>query len=417
MARRGSPLAVATVLVTLSAILPAQSIESESSHAISTPYGAATVRTGLVTLPGEPSHSRRFVLRYPATGPRWNGVLVIGAHGGSGGPLVDAEGAVVSTSETALDDLIAEHVLNQGAAYASFDRDGIGGTREGLALTYAFSELARTWVEAAFDRLPARTYLVGFSMGGGITRFAAEDPRRAFDGVLIIAGAHGDIAGGLERQARRARLWAAIDPLRHPDVPDDDPAVLAYALAVGTEAAARPFWPFTAGAASAESVQRALASYGLEDLSPEDALAFSLDAYRDDPAFASRLADADTTGLVLVPTIEVVGTHDDLVRPEVVAYKRKVEAQSTSDAASERSRHRLYQVAGAWHISGDDDAIGAFQYRARQAGLEGTAAAMGAAPSFIPTVHEAFDLLHRWVADGRPPPLDRTVAPGGRLAF
>src|SRR5689334_13158483 len=42
---------------------------------------------------------KRFVIRMPA---KWNGSLVIGAHGGSGGDAIDRAGKVYATSETAL---------------------------------------------------------------------------------------------------------------------------------------------------------------------------------------------------------------------------------------------------------------------------------------------------------------------------
>ena len=63
---------------------------------------------------------------------KWNGSLVIGAHGGSGGDAIDRSGKVYGTSETALDDVIGDYAFANGFAYASVDRDGIGGTRRGL---------------------------------------------------------------------------------------------------------------------------------------------------------------------------------------------------------------------------------------------------------------------------------------------
>ena len=84
---------------------------------------------------GGKTAEKRFVLRLPA---KWNGSLVIGAHGGSGGNAVDRTGKVYATSETALDDVIGEYAFAQGFAYASVDRDGVGGSDEGAVLTVAF---------------------------------------------------------------------------------------------------------------------------------------------------------------------------------------------------------------------------------------------------------------------------------------
>ena len=57
----------------------------------------------VLTLDGKPV-GKRFVIRVPASGkatarqaPAWNGSLVIGAHGGSGGNSVDRAGKVFGT--------------------------------------------------------------------------------------------------------------------------------------------------------------------------------------------------------------------------------------------------------------------------------------------------------------------------------
>ena len=51
--------------------------------------------------------AKRYVLRYPESG--WNGSLVVGAHGGSGGSNFARDGQVIGTDETALDDVIGRH--------------------------------------------------------------------------------------------------------------------------------------------------------------------------------------------------------------------------------------------------------------------------------------------------------------------
>ena len=67
-------------------------------------------------------------------------------------------------------------------------------------------------------------YLVGLSMGGGITRAAAEDPARTYAGTLIIAGAGGDLATRTARQAQLAALWPGVDPKRNPGLAPTDPS-------------------------------------------------------------------------------------------------------------------------------------------------------------------------------------------------
>lgn len=336
-----------------------------------------------LTVDGNPV-SKRFVLRIPASAkamarraPAWNGSLVIGAHGGSGGNSVDRAGKVFGTSETALDDVIGHYALAHGFAYASVDRDGALSSPAGLQLTYEFTNLVSGEVARLGGRAPARVYLVGLSMGGGITRLAAEDPRKVFAGTLIIAGAGGDLVTRLNRMMRMAVIWPLIDPRAHIGMSSSDSKMQAYAEAVGTPVEARRLWPYTGSGAVAAVVR---------------------------PSTATE----DTTGEVQVPTIEVVGTWDDLVIREVRAY---------SSRATPRDRHRLFQVNRVWHMSGDDDGVMGFQYAAdsRMRLDKDVADAMGEGPSYIPTVREAFDHLVRWVEKGTPAPASQTIEPGAKL--
>jgi poly(3-hydroxybutyrate) depolymerase len=318
--------------------------------------------------------SKRFVLRLPRA---WNGSLVIGAHGGSGGNAVDRAGKVYGTSETALDDVVGQHVLARGFAYASVDRDGAISARGGLALTYEFANLAKGEVARLAGRAPERTYLVGLSMGGGVARLAAEDPQKLFAGTLIIAGAGGDLVTRLDRLTKISGLWPTIDPRAHVGMSPADPRMVAYAAAAGTPVEARRLWPYTGSGAATGLAQ-------------------------------AQTATEETTGMLQVPTLEVVGTWDDLVIREIRAYRLR---------ATPADRHRLYQVNRVWHMSGDDDGVQGFQYaaEARMRLDKDVADAMGEGPSYIPTVREAFDHLVRWVENGAAPPANQTVEPGARL--
>lgn len=361
---------------------------------------------GLVTLDvdGRPV-PKRFVIRMPA---KWNGSLVIGAHGGSGGDAVDRAGKVYATSETALDDVIGEYAFNNGFAYASVDRDGIGGTRSGYSLTMQFAELAKAEVtQRSLSRRsaereggrsgvtassPTRVYIVGLSAGGGIARMIAEamptpfdraqgspEQRRGapFDGALIIAGAGGDVITRMDRQQRMAALWPLIDPRAHAGLSNNDPKMVSFAAAIGTPVEARRLWPYT-GASAVAAASRPPGTVENSSARPS------------------------------IPVIEVAGTWDDVVIREVRAYRDRVEP---------KDRHRLYQVEGAWHMSGDDDGVQGFQYAAetRMKLDKDVADAMGESPSYIPTVREAFEHLVRWAEKGIAPPPSQTVKPGSRL--
>lgn len=360
------------VTATLVAQQPAPGLVATTE---STRNGVAEVK-GQVTIQvkGAPI-AKRFVLRHPADAARWNGSLVIGAHGGSGGNNFDPTGKVIGTDETALDDVIGLHSVASGFAYASMDCDGAVSAREGLALTNQFAAIASALVASRLGA-PARMYLVGLSMGGGITRAAAEDPARTYVGTLIIAGAAGDLATRTARQAQLAALWPGVDPKRNPGLAPTDPKVTAFAKAIGTPVAARRLWPYTA--------TNAVNAASRPPQPPGE----------------------DSTGRLMVPTIEVVGTWDDFVLRELLAYQRRVEP---------KSNHRLYQVDGVWHMSGDDDGVQSFMFIATRMGLDpDVPKAMGEGPSYLPTVRDAFDSLVRWVERGEAPPPSQTVKPGGK---
>lgn len=321
--------------------------------------------------------AKRYVLRYPESG--WNGSLVIGAHGGSGGNNFSRSGEVIGTDETALDDVIGRHAVTSGFAYASIDRDGAISAAGGLALTDRFAGYAAGALVSRLGQAPTRRYLLGLSMGGGIARLAAETPGTPYAGVIIVAGAGGDLPTRLARQQELAALWPDIDPKTHPGLAATDPKVSAFAEAIGTPVAARRLWPYTAAA-----------------------------AVRAAAATAPAPAGVNSSGRIQVPTIEVAGTWDDFVITELKAYRARV---------SPADRHRLYLVDGVWHMSGDDDGTASFQYIATRMGLDADVAdAMGEGPSYIPTVRDAFDRLVRWVERGEAPPPSQTVTPGAALA-
>src|SRR5688572_4261020 len=306
---------------------------------------------------------KRYVLRTPSN---WNGSLVIGAHGGDGGNNFDRSGKV-----------IGRHALARGFIYASVDRDGSGNGPAGHSLTTQFTNHVRGEMSRRGFSTPLRTYIVGLSAGGGVARMAAEEMPTLFDGALLIAAAGGDAVTRLDRQTRIAALWPLIDPRAHFGISINDPKMTAYAEATGTPVEARRLWPYTgAGAVAA----------------------------------ASRSAGTveNSTAKPSIPMIEVVGTWDDLVIREVRAYANRVEP---------KDRHRLYQVEGVWHMSGDDDGVMSFQYIAesRMKLDKDVADAMGEGPSYLPIVREAFDHLVRWVDKGVAPPPSQTVKPNARL--
>jgi len=359
-------------------------------------------------------YEKRFVLRYPEKGSNWNDRLLVGAHGGAGGLSRSRSGNIIDTGETALDDLIGEHALDQGYAYASVDRDGIGGTREGRAVTYAFTEAVRERLRKVYGKHPVRTYLAGFSAGGAIARYAAEDTSPRYDGIVIIAGGSGDAMPLLERQAQMAVLWPDVDPVKNPDLPTTHPKIKAYAAAVATPLDARRLWPFVGARQNMDNLRKSLEQMGLTGLPDSQLRNFRVKDHTQNATFAANLAKAQTanpTGKINVPVIEVTGTYDDIAMSGILAYKERVRAISKSGAKPVPADiHRLYQVEGVWHISVEDDAIPGFQYTMSQMGLDRAVQdQLTVGGTYIPTVREAIEHLDRWVSNGKTPPPDQTV--------
>ena len=322
----------------------------------------ASVPPGRALPPGEPA--RRFVLRHPARFPDWNGALVIGAHHGLGGIRRGADGEALGTGETALDGLVGAWALEQGFAWASFDRAGLGAGPEAYRLTEAFARLMFEQVRPRLAQEPDRTILLGYAEGGGLARYAAAAEDETFDGLVLVAATLGDPAGAARRREARLALgidWNALPPDAESDdapasdAPRDRPDLRAYAAAAGIGLEGRRFWPF------------------------HDAWA---------AAYPAPVLPAPPAGL-LRPVFEVAGTLDDFVLPEVLAYRERVQA------AGAAALHDLRLVPGAWRAGPRGDIAAEFAARAESLGLAPRhRAALATGAPLAPAVRQALTDLH-----------------------
>lgn len=375
-------------------LAPALAQQTSSVQTIMIPNHAGAFyveEQGLIQLTaGADTLQKRYVLRYPEQAVQWNGRLVIGAHSG----IMKAYYRLGwDEAEMMMDAVIGDEAVDKGYACASMDLSGTGSARAGLEVATVFTRYVHQRLQAVQQRKVERTYLVGLSKGGAIARCAAEDLKPFYDGVIIVAGDGGDLPTWLERQAQMADLWTQIDPQKNPNLPDSDRRVKAYANAVGTPVEARQFWP-NMGTSSLDNLRRSLAEHGLTDLSTEQLKQFRIKDYRTNQAFMGKLTASASTGQVMVPTIEVVGTYDDIVLREVLAYREKViRASRGTQQPIPAEQYRLYQIRGVWHISEDDY----FYYEKGR--------------SYMPTVHETLAQLDRWVTERVAPPKDRIVVP------
>ena len=299
----------------------------------------ASVPPGRGLPPGEPP--RRFVLRHPARFPDWNGALVIGAHRGLGGIRRGFEGADLGSGETELDDLVGWWALDQGFAWASFDRAGLGAGPDGYRLTEAFARLMFDQIRPRLAMDPERTILLGYGEGGGLARHAAAAEDETFDGVVLVAATLGDPEGAARR--RRARLTLA------PEREASASGLADYAAAAGVGLEGSRFWPFHDAAAAAPS-----------PVLPAP------------PAALRR------------PVIEVAGTLDDFVLPEVLSYREKIQGGEAAEL------HELRLVEGAWRVGPGDDAVEELQAWAEELGLsEADRDALATGRSLAPEVRRA----------------------------
>ena len=279
---------------------------------------AASVPPGRRLPSGEPP--RPFVLRHPFRPPDWNGILVIGAHRGIGGIRRGPGGRDLGTGETELDDLVGWWALDQGFAWASFDRSGLGAGPDAHRLTEAFARLMFDQIRPRLARDPDFTILLGYGEGGGLGRYAAAAEEPTFDGVVLVAANLGDPAAAARRRENRLALAAGRD--------ESPETLAAYAATAGMGPEGSRFWPF------------------------HDAVA----------ALPHPVLPAPPATLRL-PVIEVVGSLDDFVLPEVLSYRERVQASGAAHI------HDLRLVEGAWRVSPGDDAVAEFRAWAAELGL------------------------------------------------
>ncbi|MGC4879986.1 hypothetical protein ACLQ26_27425 [Micromonospora sp. DT43] len=133
---------------------------------------------------GKPTTVRQGVHRHAAyiieVPARWNGDLVVWAHGYRG------QGTVLSPEPPAFE--LRQRLLTQGYAWASssYDRNGFD-IRSGVLST---KDLADHF--GRIVRRPHRTYLAGVSMGGYVIGRSLEQYPGYYDGALPMCGVLGD---------------------------------------------------------------------------------------------------------------------------------------------------------------------------------------------------------------------------------
>ncbi|MFG3603027.1 alpha/beta hydrolase family protein [Micromonospora chersina] len=147
-------------------------------YTISNPPLAPLVVDGAATTVRQGVHEHAgYVIETPA---RWNGELVMWAHGYRG------QGTVLSPEPPGYD--LRQRLLAQGYAWASssYDRNGYD-IRSGVLGTRALADFFAHTVKR-----PKRVYIAGVSMGGHIIGRSLEQYPGYYDGALPMCGVLGD---------------------------------------------------------------------------------------------------------------------------------------------------------------------------------------------------------------------------------
>jgi hypothetical protein len=336
------------------------------------------------------AHDSQFVVRLPDD---WNGKLVV-------------TGAPGNRAQYANDFIIGDWVLAQGYAFASTDKGNVGlrfyddgsspggSVREWNRRVTQLTRATRAVVAQRYGRAPRRTYMMGISNGGYLTRWQLENRPALYDGGV-------DWEGTLFRAAGPNLFTYLPTALKHyPDYAatgseDAHDAMVAAGFEPGSEF----LWPFhhTYYWDLTQRIYR-------EEFDP--AYDGDLDAgipYCEsgtpgcdaDYDYASRPASVkdavrsvELTGDVRRPMVTVHGTLDALlpIGTDSDVYDELVERRGRSGL------HRYYRFEGGTHTDG---LHAAYPDRLRP---------------LLPCARSAFDALDSWVEDGTAPPEDRTYA-------
>ncbi|MFI6330003.1 alpha/beta hydrolase family protein [Micromonospora chersina] len=174
--------AALTLTVGLAGAAPALAADDGSEplpgYTISNPPLAPLVVDGAATTVRQGVHEHAgYVIETPA---RWNGDLVMWAHGYRG------QGTVLSPEPPGYD--LRQRLLAQGYAWASssYDRNGYD-IRSGVLGTRALADFFADTVKR-----PKRVYIAGVSMGGHIIGRSLEQYPGYYDGALPMCGVLGD---------------------------------------------------------------------------------------------------------------------------------------------------------------------------------------------------------------------------------
>ena len=340
-------------------------------------------------------HDAQFVMRFPND---WNGKLVI-----TGAPGV--------RGQYALDYIFSDWLLARGYAFASTDKGNTGtafyndGTQPGDAVAEwheRVEELTRATkktVEQRYRRAPNRTYIMGISNGGYLTRYALENTPELYDGGV-------DWEGTLFRENGPNLFTYLPASLKHyPECEAGDEAACQAMIQAGFQDGSQFLWDdhYTEYWDLTQRIYREEfdpeydgdspfgAGYpGCQDETSPPPPCDADYVYAERPqSVKDAVGDVSLTGNIGKPMLTLHGTLDALlpIKTDSNVYRELVEK------AGDGRRHRYYKIEDGTHVDAYYDRPG-YQDRLRP---------------ILPCHRAAFKELEEWVERRDAPPRSKFV--------
>ena len=429
----GTPLPGSTVVGSAFSYTPVTDLEKISIG----PTPTSTAVPGIQVegwFADDPSGEARFLLRFP---DNWNGKLVVAGSSGT-------------RSEFNGDWAWSDYVLPKGYAYASQNKGvlnlfftSLGSATPPDASSCRLNPVSELWVhfydndlpgrpkpftqwtqymlesaalaqkaaKANYHHFPRRTYAVGTSNGGYQVRRAMEEAPELFDGGVDWEGT---FIGALENilvtlppaiENFDAYVASGYDPnsaaakaIRAAGYPPD----IVNTSVIPTDTLWLEYWTEFWEVTQCQWQKRFDPSWvtytdGVGDVTGTGTYDYYSRLFAN-PSILPQILAVETTGRIKRPVITVAGTMDALlpIKKQARAYEDRVLESRKHDRDDHHAPYRLYEVQNGNHIELYTTLFPQLQL-------------------IQPHAQKAFDLLDKYVEQGKPLPPSQCIPKGGSI--